>query len=128
MAQHLPPRPGGYQPFEPRLREFLDLHGEKLAPGLRNQEELRALGQGMDQILTGEFLRAGDTLVQRFKAVTAASREGWESAKSHQLTPEQGVGLIPEEERRWAAQEATIRTRTQRILQPTAKAHAAPAE
>ena len=103
---------------------LMDPHGERLAPGTRNMEECRALAQGIDQLLAGDYLRAGDTLIQRFKAVTGAARDGWDSARLHQITPDNTVGVIPEEERRWTAKEAALRARTDRVLAPTTKARA----
>ena len=49
----------------------------------------------------GTSLRAGDFLIQRFKALETSVIDGnWVRARHHEIVPEEGVGLAPLAERR----------------------------
>ena len=50
--------------------------------------------------MEGDVLRAGDLLIQRFKALETSVINGtWLWARHHELIPEEGVGLASAAER-----------------------------
>jgi hypothetical protein len=68
---------------------------------LRNERELRTLAESMDCLLRGQVGQAGDILMQRFKAVEAASgAEGsWALAARYELIPASQISAVPPQER-----------------------------
>ena len=61
---------------------------------------MRTIAESIDALMEGDVLRAGDLLVQRFKALETSVIDGtWARACHHELIPEEGVGLASGEER-----------------------------
>ena len=63
---------------------------------------MRTIAESIDALMEGDVLRAGDLLIQRFKALETSVIDGtWARARQHELIPEEGVGLASSEE--WQA-------------------------
>ena len=117
QAEHLPPAPGGYQPLTPRVMEYVTTVGFKNVVGIRNQKELKTLAQALDAILTGNLCLAGDTLMQRLKALEQASADGtWAAAEYLEVTPRGSATSVPQEEREQALGEARRAARSEAAL------------
>ena len=70
----------------------------------RNEREMRTLAMAIDLMVQGDTARAGDILVQRFKAVETASADGnWSVAKHLELLPAAAISAVPDREREAAA-------------------------
>ena len=70
------------------------------AVGLRTSREMRTIAESVDALMEGDVLRAGDLLIQRFKALETSVIDGtWSRARHHELIPEEGVGLASAAER-----------------------------
>jgi len=64
--------------------------------GKGTQRELRTLSEAMDAIIRGEKARAGDILMQRFRAIEMAVADGnWSLAQHLELIPDQAVCSVP---------------------------------
>ena len=80
---------------QPRVLAYLETvfnqrYG-KDAVGLRTSREI---AETIDALMEGDVLRAGDLLIQRFKALETSVIDGsWSLARHHELVPEEGVGL-----------------------------------
>ena len=89
---------------QPRVLAYLETvfnqrYG-KDAVGLRTSREMRTTADSIDALMEGDVLRAGDLLIQRFKALETSVIDGtWARARHHELIPEEGVGLASAEER-----------------------------
>ena len=61
---------------------------------------MRTIAEAVDALVEGDVLRAGDLLIQRFKALETSVIDGtWLRARHHELIPEEGVGLASAAER-----------------------------
>ena len=68
------------------LTLVLEVSREAERAGLRNLRELRTLAKCLDLLLSGQVAQAADALMQRFKAVETASRDGgWEIVQGLEL-------------------------------------------
>ena len=68
--------------------------------GLRTSRATRTIAEAVDALVEGNALRAGDLLIQRFKALETSVIDGtWSRARHHELIPEEGVGLAIAAER-----------------------------
>ena len=89
---------------QPRVLAYLETvfnqrYG-KDAVGLRTSREMRTIAESIDALMEGDVFRAGDLLIQRFKALETSVIDGtWVRALHHELIPEEGVGLASAEER-----------------------------
>ena len=64
--------------------------------GLRNEREMRTLAEGLDAIMAGDLGRAGDILMQRFRACEVNVLDGdWTMAKHLELIPAHAVTCVP---------------------------------
>ena len=55
---------------------------------------MRTIAEAVDALVEGNVLRAGDLLIQRFKALETSVIDGtWLRARHHELSPEESVGL-----------------------------------
>jgi len=64
--------------------------------GIRTIREMRTLAEGLDAIIRGEPAKAGDILMQRFRAAEMAVSDGhWTLAQHLELIPETTVSSIP---------------------------------
>ena len=64
--------------------------------GIRTIREMRTLAEAMDAIIRGEPAKAGDILMQRFRAAEMAVSDGhWTLAQHLELIPETTVSSIP---------------------------------
>ena len=89
--------PGGGGNFRPAAN--LGLPGNTVL-GLRTSREMRTIAESIDALMEGDILRAGDLLIQRFKALETSVIDGtWSRAPHHELNPEEGVGLASAAER-----------------------------
>ena len=61
---------------------------------------MRTIAEAVDALVEGDVLRAGDLLIQRFKALETSVIDGtWLRARHHELIREEGVGLASAAER-----------------------------
>ena len=61
---------------------------------------MRTIAEAVDALVEGDVLRAGDLLIQRFKALETSVIDGtWLRGRHHELIPEEGVGLASAAER-----------------------------
>eukprot|EP00971_Amphidinium_carterae_P217899 4325671-Amphidinium_carterae.1 len=69
--------------------------------GIRNDREMRTLGQALDQVLSGRLSEATDTLMQRMHAIESATEEhgDWTTAERYELIPPRGISSICRTER-----------------------------
>ena len=101
----LPFVPGGGGSFRPAaslgpLGNGVQPADGKDAVGLRTSREMRTIAESIDALMEGNVLRAGDLLIQRFKALETSVIDGtWSRARHHELIPEEGVGLASAGER-----------------------------
>ncbi len=67
---------------------------------VRNERELRTLAETLDCLLRGQIGSAGDILMQRFKAVEAASAPdgSWALSARYELIPPVGISAVPASE------------------------------
>jgi len=64
--------------------------------GMRNEREMRTLAESLDALLTGDLGRAGDILMQRFRACEVNVLEGdWNMAKHLELIPAHQITCVP---------------------------------
>jgi len=64
--------------------------------GIRNEREMRTLAEGIDAMLAGDLGRAGDILMQRFRACEVNLLEGdWGMAKHLELIPAHQISCVP---------------------------------
>ena len=64
--------------------------------GLRNEREMRTLAEALDSLLTGDLGRAGDILMQRFRACEMNVLEGdWQLARHLEIIPPNQISCIP---------------------------------
>jgi len=64
--------------------------------GVRTIREMRTLAEGLDAIIRGEPAKAGDILMQRFRAAEMAVSDGhWTLAQHLELIPETTVSSVP---------------------------------
>jgi len=64
--------------------------------GIRNEREMRTLAEGIDAILAGDLGRAGDILMQRFRACEVNVLEGdWSLARHLELIPQHQISSVP---------------------------------
>lgn len=64
--------------------------------GLRNEREMRTLAEGLDAMLAGDLGRAGDILMQRFRACEVNVLDGdWTMAKHLELIPHHAITCVP---------------------------------
>ena len=98
------PEGGAEVSDQPRVLAYLETvfnqrYG-KDAVGLRTSREMRTLAETIDALMEGDALRAGDLLIQRFKALETSVVDGtWSRARHHELIPEEGVALASAAER-----------------------------
>ena len=88
----------------------------KATQSLRNDKEMRTLALAIDALVRGQSLVAGDVLIQRFKAVEAASHDGhWRVASHLEIVPADTVSSVSAAEREAASslelREASLRDR-----------------
>jgi hypothetical protein len=77
----------------------------------RSERELRTLAEALDSLLSGDLAHAGDILMQRFKAIETAEREGnWNVASRLELIPEATASAVSHAERE-AAMSLELRER-----------------
>ena len=63
--------------------------------GLRNEREMRTLAEGLDAMIAGDLGRAGDILMQRFRACEVNVLEGdWHMAKHLELIPAHQISCV----------------------------------
>ena len=104
MRSFLGPRGEADVSDQPRVLAYLETvfnqrYG-KDAVGLRTSREMRTIAEAVDALVEGDVLRAGDLLIQRFKALETSVIDGtWLRARHHELVPEEGVGLASAAER-----------------------------
>ena len=104
MRSFLGPREEADVSHQPRVLAYLETvfnqrYG-KDAVGLRTSREMRTIAESIDALVEGDVLRAGDLLIQRFKALETSVTDGtWSRARQHELIPEEGVGLASAAER-----------------------------
>ena len=73
----------------------------------RYSRELRTLAMGIDALSSGNLATAGDVLMQRFKAVEAASDHvPWEVAEKLELIPSGHPSTLSHEEKAVAIRQA----------------------
>ena len=64
--------------------------------GLRNEREMRTLAESLDALLAGDLGRAGDILMQRFRACEVNLLDGdWNLAKHLELIPAHQITCVP---------------------------------
>ena len=64
--------------------------------GKRNEREMRTLAESLDAILAGDLGRAGDILMQRFRACEINLLDGdWEMAQHLELIPPHQISCVP---------------------------------
>jgi len=64
--------------------------------GIRNEREMRTLAEGIDALLAGDLGRAGDILMQRFRACEVNVLDGdWSLAKHLELIPPHQITSVP---------------------------------
>jgi len=64
--------------------------------GMRNEREMRTLAESLDALLNGDLGRAGDIMMQRFRACEVNAIEGdWGMAKHLELIPAHQISSIP---------------------------------
>ena len=64
--------------------------------GVRTMREMRTLAEALDAIIRGESAKAGDILMQRFRAAEMAVSDGhWTLAQHLELIPETVVSSVP---------------------------------
>ena len=68
---------------------------------VRSERELGTLAEALDALLSGNIARAGDTLIQRFKALewTAGNKAPWSVAEHLELIPAGDRGIVSRGER-----------------------------
>ena len=99
MRRYLGPREGALTEGElPRVLTYLETvfnqRYSRDTVGVRTAREMRTVAEALDAILADDHLRAGDLLIQRFKALETSVVEGnWSMARHHEIIPEEGVGL-----------------------------------
>jgi len=105
MQRYLGSREGAASSEQsPRVLNYLETvfnqRYSRDAVGLRTAREMRTLAEALDAMITGDSARAGDLLIQRFKALETSVMDGnWTMARHHELIPEEGVGLASDAER-----------------------------
>jgi hypothetical protein len=83
---------------------------------MRSERELRTLAEALDSLLGGDVARAGDILMQRFKAIETAEHEGnWNVASRLELIPERTASAVSYAERE-AAMNLELRDRKYHAL------------
>ncbi len=89
---------------------------------MRNERELRTLSESMDALLRGQAGAAGDILMQRFKAVEAASAPdgSWAVSARYELIPPSAISSVPPGERA-AAMSLELKERKLQALLLTGK-------
>ena len=119
MRSFLGPREEADVSDQPRVVAYLETvfnqrYG-KDAVGLRTSRKMRTIAEAVDALVEGDVLRAGDLLIQRFKALETSVIDGtWLRARHHELIPEEGVGLASAAERqaisrRWSSNDGSSR-------------------
>ena len=95
--------PGGEEMW-PNVKRYLTTilkvtRGKELS--VRSERELETLAEALDALLSGNIARAGDTLIQRFKALewTAGNRTPWSVAEHLELIPATDRGTVTRQER-----------------------------
>ena len=71
--------------------------------GLCTARELKTLAVALDYLIQGKLAEGMDVLAQRFRAVEAATSEGWSIARHHELIDDGRVTTVPQEFREAAA-------------------------
>ena len=65
--------------------------------GLRNEREMRTISEALDALLSGHLSKAGDILMQRFRACEVNLLEGdWGLAKHLEIIPQAQVTCVPQ--------------------------------
>jgi len=65
--------------------------------GLRREREMRTLAESLDALLAGDLGRAGDMLMQRFRACEVNLFDGdWNLAKHPELIPAHQITCVPD--------------------------------
>ena len=83
----LPPRPAAARAEAPLAARWLEyLHTSKPFDVARDQAEAVALATSLDMLINGDYLRCGDLLTQRFKALELSTRTTWKVASQLELT------------------------------------------
>ena len=103
MLSALPAPPGGWQKSDihsARLVHYLQGVIRLKNLSIRTTREMQTLAQVLDALLEGNLELAGDTAIQRFKAVEMALEDGWESAQHLELIPMMSHLTASERERR----------------------------
>ena len=93
------------------------------AMGLRNAREIVTLSTSLDLLVSGQFARLGDVLMQRLKAVESSLTDGWGVAKHYELIPPSKPAITTDKERDFAAKAALRAAKLKESLQ---KAHKGP--
>ena len=83
---------------------------EPLPRGL--ERELRTLAEAIDLIVDGQVARAGDMLMQRFRAVEFSHLEGWDAASRLEVIAPSSVSSVPSGMREAIAREHRAEKRT----------------
>ena len=84
---------------QPRVLAYLETvfnqrYG-KDAVGLRTSREMRTIAESIDALMEGDVLRAGDLLVQRFKALETSVIDGtWARARHGLSMPRSRSGRV----------------------------------
>ncbi|CAE7622693.1 Rpl30 [Symbiodinium sp. CCMP2592] len=98
------------------------------AEGLRNAREIVTLSTSLDLLLSGQFARLGDVLMQRLKAVESSLTDGWGVAKHYELIPPSKPAITADKERDFAAKAALRAAKLKESLQKAHKGEARPPE
>ena len=93
------------------------------AMGLQNAREIVTLSTSLDLLVSGQFARLGDVLMQRLKAVESSLTDGWGVAKHYELIPPSKPAITTDKERDFAAKAALRAAKLKESLQ---KAHKGP--
>ena len=89
----------------------------KDAVGLRASREMRTIAESIDALMEGDVLRAGDLLIQRFKALETSVIDGTWSRARHHLPLRQSVRPF----RGWCSIGGGSRRRSARNRESTAR-------
>ena len=82
-----PPRPAAARAEAPLAARWLEyLHTCKPFDVPRDQAEAVALATSLDMLINGDYLRCGDLLTQRFKALELSTQTTWRVASQLELT------------------------------------------
>ena len=104
------------------LNQVILSHHPVSQVGIRNHRELMTLAMAVDYILEGDYVRALDLLIQRFKAVeTSLGENGWHMAKHLELIPPTAVALTTIDEKDMAAKAELRNRKLQESLSKTRK-------